>query len=310
MKIYSLLFLLFVGLSSCKQSAAGNIHEQKNKDTITVFTLPQIPAMFSDPEQRADFLVKHYWDHFNFADTNYIHHPEISEQAWVTYIDLLDIVPQQTAVGSLQDFLEKAEMEKNLYLYFITLAEKYLYDPNSPMRNEELYIPVLDAMLDTSLLSELEKVRPQARRELAERNRPGRLAENFVYTLSSGKKQSLHEIKSEFTLLFINNPGCDACEESINSLKASSVINQKIAARSLQVLALYPDEDLEEWKRHQVDFPSTWINAYDQHTIIKEKNLYDLKAIPTLYLLDEKKQVLLKDATVADVDRYLADTVF
>ena len=37
------------------------------------------------------------------------------------------------------------------------------------MRNEEFYIPVLDAMLDSPLLEEIEKVRPKARRELAQK---------------------------------------------------------------------------------------------------------------------------------------------
>ena len=46
-------------------------------------------------------------------------------------------------------------------------------------------------------------------------------------------------------------------------------------------------------------------NGYDKKLVIKEKNLYDLKAIPTLYLLDKDKKVLLKDATVAQIDQYL-----
>ena len=39
---------------------------------------------------------------------------------------------------------------------------------DSPMRNEEFYIPVLDAMLDSPLLEEIEKVRPKARRKLVD----------------------------------------------------------------------------------------------------------------------------------------------
>ena len=65
------------------------------------------------------------------------------------------------------------------------------------------------------------------------------------------------------------------------------------------------DEDKEEWERHLPDFPKEWINGYDKKLVIKEKNLYDLKAIPTLYLLDKDKKVLLKDATVAQIDQYL-----
>ena len=149
-----------------------------------------------------------------------------------------------------------ADQKKVVLFYYTDLAEKYLYDPNSPMRNEELYIPVLDAMLESKVLNDTEKILPQGRRELAEQNRIGRPAKDFT----------------------IGN---------------------------LKILAVYPDEDKEEWERHLPDFPKEWINGYDKKLVIKEKNLYDLKAIPTLYLLDKDKKVLLKDATVAQIDQYL-----
>lgn len=112
-------------------------------------------------------------------------------------------------------------------------------------------------------------------------------------------------MKAKYTLLFINNPGCHACEEGIEALKQAPAINKEFAAGSLKILAVYPDEDKEEWERHLPDFPKEWINGYDKKLVIKEKNLYDLKAIPTLYLLDKDKKVLLKDATVAQIDQYL-----
>ena len=56
-------------------------------------------------------------------------------------------------------------------MYLTSLADKYLYDPNSPMRNEELYISVLDAMLKSPILDDTEKIRPKARRSLAQKNR-------------------------------------------------------------------------------------------------------------------------------------------
>ena len=71
-----------------------------SQDTIKTFTLPAIPQIMVAPEQRAEFLVKHYWDNVNFADTNYIHHPEITEQAWVDYCDILNHVPPQNRTGS------------------------------------------------------------------------------------------------------------------------------------------------------------------------------------------------------------------
>lgn len=31
----------------------------------------------------------------------------------------------------------------------------------------------------------------------------------------------------------------------------------------LKILALYPDEDLTEWRNYRDHIPATWINAYD-----------------------------------------------
>jgi len=43
--------------------------------------------------------------------------------------------------------------------------------------------------------------------------------------------------------------------------------------------------------------------------MIDQKNLYDLKAIPTLYLLDKDKTVLLKDATAEEIEEYLQKNI-
>ena len=66
-----------------------------------------------------------------------------------------------------------------------------------------------------------------------------------------------------------------------------------------------PDEELDEWKKHLSEFPNEWINGYDKKFTIKEEQVYDLKAIPTLYLLDKDKTVLLKDATAPAIEAYL-----
>lgn len=308
MKYKAISLLLFFCLCiACSNSKAKRIPDTEvPADTITVFTLPTIPTMLNTPELRADYLVRHYWENINFADTNYVHHPEITEQAWVDYIDLMKLVPAKTADSSLKGLFAQAEKEKRCYLYFIELADKYLYDPNSPLRNEEMYISVLDALISSPVLNDVEKIRPQARRELAQKNRIGTQAIDFTYTLASGVKGTLHALKSPYTLLFINNPGCHACAETIEALKQAPTINRLASKKELKILSFYPDEELDEWKRHLSDYPSEWINSYDAKQVVKERGIYDLKAIPTLHLLDKNKIVLLKDATVAEIDEYLS----
>ena len=92
-------------------------------------------------------------------------------------------------------------------------------------------------------------------------------------------------------------------QENTNPAITTLVYREKsYPAREIRTL---PDEELDEWRRHRDEFPQEWINGYDKSLTIKTQNLYDLKAVPTLYLLDANKKVLLKDATVQAITQYL-----
>ena len=99
----SLILILCLLLGACKNgNASSQSKSETPQDTIKAIKMPAIPQMMTAPEQRADFLAKHYWDNVNFADTNYIHHPDITEQAWADYCDLLNHVPLSTAQEAIR----------------------------------------------------------------------------------------------------------------------------------------------------------------------------------------------------------------
>ena len=109
----ALLSLLSSANGACSSGQASNKQEKVVvTDTITAFALPTIPTMLNTPELRADYLARHYWDNVNFTDTNYIHHPEVTEQAWVNFIDILRLVPASTGDTALKTLFAQAEKEK------------------------------------------------------------------------------------------------------------------------------------------------------------------------------------------------------
>ena len=65
--------------------------------------------------------------------------------------------------------------------------------------------------------------------------------------------------------------------------------------RQLTVLAIYTEGNPEAWENDLSSIPSGWLAGTDREAI-KLGALYDLKAMPSLYLLDGEKRVLLKDA--------------
>ena len=263
--------------------------------------------MIREPEQQATWLLTHYWDDFNFSDTSYIHFPNILEQAFVDYIITLPYVKQKERDQSVKNTLTKAEKEETgrMYEYFLELFDKYLYDPNSPYRSDESYLPVVAYILADQRTDPLEKTRSEYRLGMIMKNRLGEVASDFVYTLPSKKTGRLYGIKTDYTILTFYNPDCNACAQIMEEMKASPLINMMLNNKTLSILAFYPDEDTKIWEKHIPDIPKNWINAYDKGTTIKKDELYDLKAIPTLYLLDQDKKVLLKDADFPVVENWL-----
>ena len=43
-------------------------------------------------------------------------------------------------------------------------------------------------------------------------------------------------------------------------------------------------------------YPEQWYNGFDPDLVIRGETLYNVRAIPSLYLLDHEKRVILKDA--------------
>lgn len=288
-------------------AACGSSSRQKPAEQARRFELPQPPMTLQGQEARAAYMVEHYWDKFDFTDTLWLQRPEVVEQALVDYLQVLNYVPAERAQRSLTKLVNASVADTAMFDRFERLLDKYLYDPNSPMRNEEYYIPVLEAIIASPAVDEWLKVRPRHRLEMALKNRPGSPAQDFTYTLASGRQGRLYDLKSDYTLLFFYNPGCTNCREVREQITASPVVGQLRREGAIDVLALYPDQDLTEWRNYRDSIPRDWINAYDQGTLIESGRLYDLKAIPTLYLLDASKRVLLKDTPFGRIEALLAE---
>ncbi len=299
-----LLIAILFCIPACKH-AANTGQDNADKVVTARFKQPEIPAMITDPNLRLTYFIRHYWDHFDFADTTYIPTPEITEQAWSDYINYLLRIPMDKAYDEMKAMMSKcAQGSKKHFLYFTEMADKYLYDPNSPARNEELYIPVLEVMTQTPILEDAEKIRPQYRLDWAFKNRIDTKAVNFQYARITGQTGSLYQINTDFIILFFNNPECKACRDHIEGMRNSNVINKLLSERRLTIISIYPDQDLDELKSNYTLYPSGWIVGYDPSFTIGEK--YDLKASPTLYLLDRDKVVILKDAPAQWIENYLS----
>ena len=137
-------------------------------------------------------------------------------------------------------------------------------------------------------------------------NRTGTVAADFRFADKMGRMHTLHGIKAPLTLLFFSNPGCDACLNIINVLKGEPQISGLIDSGRLAVLNIYIDEDLQGWRDYMPIYPEEWYNGFDPDLVLRNNDLYNIRAIPSLYLLDSEKRIIMKDAPEGRLFNYLS----
>lgn len=257
------------------------------------------------PLSATDSTLFHFWDKFDMKDSAQVKNPDIGEQKLADFIGLLSKTPDSATRDKAVDLmLDKAKSNRPSFDHFVKLYEHYLYDGNSPMRNDSIYESVLRHLIKTDLLSDLEKEAYRPIYKLALRNKVGQLAEDFNYELTNGTKQKLSQTKAKYTFLIFYDPDCSHCKETIHQLRDTPQLLQLFAQRQVQVLAIDPWGDRSRWKDYQSELSDQWINGFDSDNKILSFNLYDLKASPTIYLLDENKTVILKDTYLQPVVEY------
>lgn len=295
--MYRIVLILLAAL--CAVSCGGRRSSQQQTSAapqMRVFLPAIAPSSLSDDAKR-DYLRWHYWDRFDFADTLFIREVDTVQmvEAYVRWIALISDRPTDGA--PMDSLMRRASASRPMLDYFTMLAEQVIHDPNSPLRNDEFYIPVLRAVLASPYYDEYERIGPSYDLNMAMQNRIGERANDFRYTLASGAGGTLYGLEAEYVLLFVNNPGCPMCRRLREEIASSPMLSEMIERGRLRVLALYPDEDLAAWHEYRERMPAAWINAYDRGCVIREQGLYDFHAIPALYLFDRDKRVLVKDST-------------
>ena len=312
-RIFIPLMLLAALLpAGCRRAAQAPAAPQ-----LRPFPYPEIPALYTDPAEQEAWFLDHFWDPF-FAgdgpcDTSAVLGVPIHdvEGQFAAYVRLLQHGPLPEAQRRIRDLFAQVEKRQaadtatHIFLQMEQIVSRYLYDPNSPVRDEDLYLPYVEGLAKSSY------TRPEARpgyeyeRRMCALAPVGSVAPDFRFTDARGRTRRLHDVKAHATLLFFSNPGCHACLDIINTLQAVPGIEKRLREGRFAVVNVYIDEDIAAWRAYEPNYPRSWFCGYDPDGMVRADRIYNVRAIPSLYLLDGDKRILMKDAPVERVVSWL-----
>ena len=294
---------------------------QRKAEQFQALPFPDVmpPAMMEDPQDRADYMALNMWNSLADPSRTYpcdsllvsgVRKADVEQKFanWVQVLGMSSRPVAEKSVGRLYDralACEKKDTSSNVFETFASLVEKYLFDPNSPLRDEDLYGAYASRLAAYEGYTEVQKGKYARDARLCALNKVGSKATDFRFADRRGKIRTLYGVEAPYTLLFFSNPGCEACMSIINVLKDDPQISGMISSGRLKVLNIYIDEDLDAWRSYMPIYPEEWHNGFDPDFVIRNETLYNVRAIPSLYLLDSEKTVLLKDAPENRMFEYL-----
>ena len=221
------------------------------------FPLPEAPGMITDMLERQEYLTAHYWDSFFEGDwpTDSAYVLGVSdvevEKNISAFIMLLDGLPMDTAQENVARLFSKiegkqaADTSSLVYLRMTELVSKYLYDPNSPLRSEDYYLPFVEGLAKSRFTDDLRRAGYEFELSKCLLNPYGGKVPDFGFRDLSGRSSTLYAVDADYTMLFFSNPGCNYCRQIIDEIGSRPYVDALIADGSLAIVNIYIDGEVD-----------------------------------------------------------------
>ncbi|MDE6461085.1 MAG: DUF5106 domain-containing protein [Paramuribaculum sp.] len=261
--------------------------------------MPQIPDSLRTAPLRAAYLIEHFWDNMDFSDTALSTDPQFIEQNFSNYASLFPHTDIDSVLpAAAKTLMQRAESNRDAYNLLAQTADTYLYEPESPVANENAYLYFLKAITDSQFIDSALRIRYEVQLQDVLKNRPGTVATDFDLRLRNGDTTTLlNKCKSaKANLLLFYDPDCSDCATLVNYMKRDTSLAKAIASGHLNIIAVYPEGDETQFAGAAGKIPDEWTDAINPEGAIIENELFNIPSFPTIYLLDAEGKVLLKNA--------------
>jgi thiol-disulfide isomerase/thioredoxin len=293
---------------------------------LTLLEDPEVPPASQQPGGKYDssyawqYYKSHYWDGINFYDDRLVRTP-VFENKLDKYFEQVVYPNPDSVIKEIDWMLGYAsiseENERFLLMKFVNryLNMKYMWEDAVFVHLYEKYF----AQKTYPWLTEKGVKTIQDRAYSLMSNILGSPAADIELPDTSGKKITLYNVKSPYTIVVIWDPTCGHCKEIVP--RVDSLYEQKWKAEGVKIFAMAKETDgnRNDWlnfiRQHHLE---AWANVYYSKADEKARvdagipgysQLYDVLSFPTLYLLDKDKRIVAKKLSFDQINEVLQQKI-
>ncbi len=258
---------------------------------------PMIPEQLKGDAERFYYYRSHYLDNVDFSAIWTLRMPFFEEKI-NEYIERLTSQQPDSLIAAWDYIISLSEGNDEMFksLFIIELNK---YAKNNIMGYDAINFDFIEKYYLTGKATWADKEQLDKLKESAwslENNLIGRIVSNFDMRMSDQKEISLHQLKSDYTILIFVQKDCPRCrseEKTLESLKASIPENVKI----VEVFFTIEPEQAISKKKEEGVYWQVGVLRSESELAPTQKN-YNLKSFHVVYLLDKDKKIIAKQIDV------------
>ncbi len=235
---------------------------------------------------------------FDFSDASLMR-STIYDKAVMTFLRNVNALTEEQFIGASDTLIALASRDASCRSYMIDhLIDLYsTYGPDMPLQH----------IIDTYVVKAgLESVAPELRQKVSEllKVAVGAVGPDPVVPTPKGELPlSTLVAGNKVTVLFFYSSTCDHCHKQMQPLKE---IHEAERGKGLGVLGIALDTDSADFKRNISERGLPWpsyseFNAWGGKAV----KAYQVKATPSLIVIDRQRRILAKPVDAADLRRWL-----
>lgn len=245
--------------------------------------------------KRWRYMQQHVFDNMDLADPRLLRTPFLFERIDY-YVHKLQVQHPDTIAKAIEYVLEKtrpAEESFRFYLvHFLNEAAR-----SKLVGMDAVYVDLVEKYYKTGQATWTDQESLKKIVENSDALKPlliGKTAPNITMQRRDGSKIALHDVDSDYTVLYFWRPDCGHCKESTPAMKA---FFEKFKDKGVQLFAVcvkLTDEVPSCWQYVDENGLGDWLNTVDPYLLSRFSTLYNIKTTPQIYILDRKKEIITK----------------
>jgi thiol-disulfide isomerase/thioredoxin len=273
--------------------------------------LPEFPEIEDKLEkQRAQYryYMDHYFDGIDFENEGLIRtsffFPKINDFVLKHTIQIPDSINRAIDV-----VLEKLSKNEEAHKFFLVHFVNHFAKSNI-IGMDAVYVHLVDnyyakgaaPWIDAEQLEKMTKNAASLRPILI-----GKIAPDIRMERQDGTKVSLHEMDSPYTVLMFWSPDCGHCKKAMPSVLEFYEEFKDKGVTMFSVCTRLTDKVPECWKMVEEKGMNIFLNVADPYHQSKFSILYDVKTTPQIFIMDAKKEILMKRIAAEQLSEVMSE---